>query len=107
MAQSNFAEKMEIDGLQVEYTDVMTGDKNRKRFLYYQLKMSMLKANKIDIIVSFISGFVRFKFKMWLIKFLVMVTLSICLNKLGVNCPFKSNACLSMSFFLEEYFPNL
>lgn len=54
MAQFDFAEKVEIDGLQIEYTDVMTGDKNRNRFLYYQLKMSMLKANKIDIIVSFL-----------------------------------------------------
>ncbi len=32
----------------------MTGDRNRSRFLYYQLKASMLKANKIDIIVSFL-----------------------------------------------------
>lgn len=54
MAQSDFAEKIEIDGIEIEYTDVMTGDKNRNRFLYYQLKMSMLKANKIDIIVSFL-----------------------------------------------------
>lgn len=54
MAQSDFAEKTESDELQIEYTDVMTGDKNRSRFLYYQLKMSMLKANKIDIIVSFL-----------------------------------------------------
>ncbi len=54
MAQSDFAEKIDIDGLKIEYTDVMTGDKNRNRFLYYQLKMSMLKANKIDIIVSFL-----------------------------------------------------
>lgn len=54
MAQSDFAEKIEIDGLQIEHTDVMTGDKNRNRFLYYQLKMSILKANKIDIIVSFL-----------------------------------------------------
>ena len=54
MAQSDFEERLDIDGLQIEYTDVMTGDKNRNRFLYYQLKMSMLKANKIDIIVSFL-----------------------------------------------------
>lgn len=54
MAQSDFAEKIEIDGSQIEYTDVMTGDKNRNRYLYYQLKMSILKANKIDIIVSFL-----------------------------------------------------
>ncbi len=54
MAQSDFAEKIEVDGLEIEYTDVMTGDKNKNRFLYYQLKMSMQKANKIDIIVSFL-----------------------------------------------------
>ena len=54
MAQSDFAEKIEIDELQIEPTDVMTGDRNKKRFLYYQLKMSMLKADKIDIIVSFL-----------------------------------------------------
>ena len=33
MAQSDFAKKIEIDGLEIEYTDVMTGDKNRNRFL--------------------------------------------------------------------------
>ena len=54
MAQFDFAEKIEADELPIEYTDVMTGDKNRSRFLYYQLKLSMLKAKKIDIIVSFL-----------------------------------------------------
>ena len=54
MAQFDFAEKIEIDDLQIESTDVMTGDRNKNRFLYYQLKMSMLKANRIDIIVSFL-----------------------------------------------------
>ena len=54
MAQSDFAEKIDSDGLEIEYTDVMTGDKNKNRFLYYQLKTSMLKASKIDIIVSFL-----------------------------------------------------
>lgn len=54
MAQSDFAEKIKVDGREIEYTDVMTGDKNRNRFLYYQLKMSMLKADQIDIIVSFL-----------------------------------------------------
>ncbi|MEY8518019.1 DEAD/DEAH box helicase family protein [Lachnospiraceae bacterium 29-84] len=64
MAQSDIKENTEIDGiwpdrlqmdgLQIEYTDVMTGDNNRNRFLYYQLKMSMLKAKRIDIIVSFL-----------------------------------------------------
>ncbi len=42
MAQPDFEERLDIDELQIEYTDVMTGDKNRNRFLYYQLKMSML-----------------------------------------------------------------
>lgn len=64
MAQFNFEEVSEIedssedtlmiDGLQIEHTSVMTGDKNKSRFLYYQLRMSMLKAKKIDIIVSFL-----------------------------------------------------
>ena len=54
MAQSDFAEKIKNDDLQIEHTDVMTGDKDRSRFLYYQLKMSMLKADRIDIIVSFL-----------------------------------------------------
>ncbi len=44
MAQSDFAEKIKVEELQIESTDVMTGDRNRNRFLYYQLKMSMLKA---------------------------------------------------------------
>ena len=35
-------------------TDVMTGDRNRNRYLYYQLKMSISKADSIDIIVSFL-----------------------------------------------------
>ena len=59
MAKSDFAKKIEreeqsIEELQIESTDVMTGDRNRSRFLYYQLKMSMRKAKKIDIIVSFL-----------------------------------------------------
>lgn len=54
MAQSDFAEVLNDTGLQIESTDVMTGDRNKSRFLYYQLKMSMLKAKRIDIIVSFL-----------------------------------------------------
>lgn len=44
--------QLQIEG--VEPTDVMTGDRNRNRFLYCQLKMSMQKAVSIDIIVSFL-----------------------------------------------------
>ena len=54
MAESDIAENLMRKELQIVSTDVMTGDKNRKRFLYYQLKMSMQKADRIDIIVSFL-----------------------------------------------------
>lgn len=54
MAQSNSQEAINIDGIQIESTDVMTGDRVKRRYLYYQLKMSMQKAKKIDIIVSFL-----------------------------------------------------
>lgn len=52
MAQSNFEER--IDTYEIESTNVMTGDRDRIRYLYYQLKMSMAKAKQIDIIVSFL-----------------------------------------------------
>lgn len=56
MAQFDSAEKINIqpDNTVIEPTDVMTGDRDKSRFLYYQLKMSMMKAKKIDIIVSFL-----------------------------------------------------
>lgn len=52
MAQSNFEER--IDTYEIESTNVMTGDRERSRYLYYQLKMSMAEAKQIDIIVSFL-----------------------------------------------------
>ena len=39
MAQSNFEER--IDTYEIESTNVMTGDRDRSRYLYYQLKMSI------------------------------------------------------------------
>lgn len=64
MAQFDFAEEVNIRGEQteniqlnnvvIEPTDVMTGDRNQCRFLFYQLKMSIRKAMRIDIIVSFL-----------------------------------------------------
>ena len=54
MAQFNFAEKSEIEELHIEPTDVMTGDRNKSRYLLYQLKLSMARAKQIDIIVSFL-----------------------------------------------------
>lgn len=53
MAQFNSAEKIDSSNEPVIVsTDVMTGDRDRSRYLYYQLKMSMSKAKGIDIIVS-------------------------------------------------------
>ena len=49
MAQFDSAEN-----IRVKSTDVMTGDQDRNRFLYYQLKLSMQQAKRIDIIVSFL-----------------------------------------------------
>ena len=60
MAEYHIAEKVEEEGFQeeelfqIETTDVMTGDRNRSRYLYYQLKMSIRQAEKIDIVVSFL-----------------------------------------------------
>lgn len=64
MAQFDSAENMisakeqqeyiKLNSLVIDSTDVMTGDRNQSRFLYYQLKMSMVKAKAIDIIVSFL-----------------------------------------------------
>ncbi len=54
MAQLDFTYKTEDSEFQIESTDVMTGDRDKSRFLYYQLKTSMQKADKIDIIVSFL-----------------------------------------------------
>lgn len=46
--------KIQLDNTVIESTDVMTGNRDRSRFLYYQLKMSMMKAKRVDIIVSFL-----------------------------------------------------
>ena len=52
MAEHDFRE----DGLSyvITPTDVMTGDRNRRMQLYYQLSQSISHAKKIDIIVSFL-----------------------------------------------------
>lgn len=51
IVQSN---KVCIDNVMIEPTSVMTGDKDINRYLYYQLKISMMKADNIDMIVSFL-----------------------------------------------------
>lgn len=40
--------------IEVEPISVITGDNNYKKFLYYQLKMSIQQADAIDIVVSFL-----------------------------------------------------
>lgn len=64
MAERNTAEEVgefedkeqqvNCDLFHLESINVMTGDRNRRRFLYYQLKISMSCAKQIDIIVSFL-----------------------------------------------------
>ena len=51
MAETYFKDNL-IDN--VEPIGVITGDKDYKKVLYYQLKMSIIQASKIDIIVSFL-----------------------------------------------------
>lgn len=48
------SDKVCIDNVMIEPTSVMTGDKDINRYLYYQLKISMMKADNIDMIVSFL-----------------------------------------------------
>ncbi len=53
MAEFDSAER--VSTYLEEYdTDVMTGDRNKRMYLYYQLVNSMKKADRIDIIVSFL-----------------------------------------------------
>ena len=40
MAQFNFAEKSEIEELHIEPTDVMTGDRNKSKYLLYSCASS-------------------------------------------------------------------
>lgn len=47
-------DRIQVNGTTIEFTDVMTGDRNQSRFLCYQLQMSLKKADKVDIIVSFL-----------------------------------------------------
>lgn len=54
MAKSDFAEETGIEIVELKAIGAMTGGESRQRFLYYQLKMSMMRAEQIDIIVSFL-----------------------------------------------------
>lgn len=61
MAKCDFKEEITLDSekavcefYDIERSNVSTGGTDKNRFLYYQLKMSMLKATRIDIVVSFL-----------------------------------------------------
>jgi len=54
MAEFNSAEKINIEVAEIESTDVMTGDRDKRMYLYYQLINSIKKADRVDIIVSFL-----------------------------------------------------
>lgn len=54
MAECNAAKTLDNAVLEGYDTDVMTGDRDKRRYLYYQLIHSMRKADRIDIIVSFL-----------------------------------------------------
>ena len=47
---SQLEKTIQFDPVAVPPTSVMTGDRDRSRFLYYQLKMSIQRAERIDII---------------------------------------------------------
>lgn len=52
MAEFNSAEKVKIDFAEGYSTDVMTGDRDKRMYLYDQLIRSLKKAERVDIIVS-------------------------------------------------------
>ncbi len=54
MAEYNSVEKFQTGPVGIARTDVMTGDRDRRMYLYYQLVRSIEKAEQIDIIVSFL-----------------------------------------------------
>lgn len=54
MAEFNSAEKLNLEAAEIESTDVMTGDRDKRMYLYYQLVNSIKKADRVDIIVSFL-----------------------------------------------------
>lgn len=54
MPQLNFIENLNNEPITIQPTSVMTGDRDWSRHLYYQLKLSISNAVRIDIIVSFL-----------------------------------------------------
>lgn len=54
MAERVSAENLKVEGVEDFTTDVMTGDRDEKRYLYFQLIHSLQRAERVDIIVSFL-----------------------------------------------------
>lgn len=54
MTQRNLQEKIQTENIQIETINVITGDRFENRFLCWQLKDSISRAERIDIIVSFL-----------------------------------------------------
>lgn len=54
MAEFNSEEVLANDYEEAYSTDVMTGDRDKRMYLYYQLVNSLKKAESVDIIVSFL-----------------------------------------------------
>ncbi len=54
MAECDSAEKLSMDSVEDYSTDVMTGGRDKRMYLYYQLINSLKKAESVDIIVSFL-----------------------------------------------------
>lgn len=54
MAEYNTAEELNIELEEAPSTDAMTGDRDKRMYLYYQLIRSISQAKQIDIIVSFL-----------------------------------------------------
>ena len=54
MKEDNLARVSQSGQIQIAQTQVMTGDRDKRRFLYYQLARSMENASQIDVIVSFL-----------------------------------------------------
>lgn len=52
MAEYNTAEELNIELEEAPSTDAMTGDRDKRMYLYYQLIRSISQAKQIDIIVS-------------------------------------------------------
>lgn len=49
MVEFNSAEKMNIGFMEEYSTDVMTGGRDKRMYLYYQLIQSLKKAESVDI----------------------------------------------------------